>query len=85
MVQENGNEDKIINISFFPKYFDWFTVQSKSFNLLSKVISIDLVDLENVTQAARVIRGPDNTAVKRIAHVRTSLPNWRPNEIKSTA
>ena len=29
MEQENGNEDKIINISFFPKSFDWFTVQSK--------------------------------------------------------
>ena len=35
MEQENGNEDKIINMSFFPKFFDWFTVQSK-FQLAQK-------------------------------------------------
>ena len=33
MEKENGNEDKIINMSFFLKYFDWFTVQSKKFQL----------------------------------------------------
>ena len=29
MEQENGDEDKIINMPFFPKSFDWFTMQSK--------------------------------------------------------
>ena len=33
MEKENGNEDKIINMSFFLKYFDWFTVQSKKLQL----------------------------------------------------
>ena len=55
MKQENRNEDKIINMSFFPKYFDWFTVQSKKFQFAQKR-DIDLVDLENVTQASCVIQ-----------------------------
>ena len=29
MEQENGGEDKIINMPFFPKSFDRFTMQSK--------------------------------------------------------
>ena len=63
MGQENGNEDKIISMSFFPKYFDWFTVQSKKFQLAQQC-DIDLVDLGNVTQASHVIQGSDETCAQ---------------------
>ena len=51
MEQENGNENKIINMSFFSKY-----LIGKKFQLAQQC-DIDLVDLGNVTQASRVIRG----------------------------
>lgn len=48
MEQENGNEDKIVNMSFLPKYLDWLIVQFKK-KLLSNMIMILIVDLGNVT------------------------------------
>ena len=46
MKQENGNEDKIINVSSVPKYCDWFIAQSKKFQLAhDQQRDIDLVDL----------------------------------------
>ena len=60
MEQENRNEGKIINISFFAKSFDWFIVQRKKFQLAQQR-DIDLGEPGNVTQASCMIRGSDET------------------------
>ena len=60
MEQENRNEDKIINISFFPKSFDWFIVQSKKFQLAQRR-DIDLEEPGNVTQASCMTWGSNET------------------------
>ena len=52
MEQENGNENKIINMSFLSKYF----FIGKKFQLAHQR-DIASVDLGNLTQASRVIRG----------------------------
>ena len=67
MEQENENEDKIINMSFLQKYFDWLTVQSKKKKLPSNVTMILIVDLGNVTQASRMIQGSMRLASLQIS------------------
>lgn len=47
MGQGNGKEDWIISMSFIPKYFDWFTVQSKKLQLAQQC-DVDIVDVGNV-------------------------------------
>ena len=49
MGQGNVNEDRIINMSFIPKYFDWFIMQSKKLQLAQQC-DVDIVDVGNVTQ-----------------------------------
>ena len=39
MEQENVKEDKIVNMSFFPRYFDWFTMHNKKFQLIQQRVA----------------------------------------------
>ena len=52
-------------MDYVSKYFDWFTVQRKKFQVAQQR-DIDLVDLGNVTQASRVIRGSDEARVTEL-------------------
>ena len=62
-----------MNMSFFPKYFGWFTVQNKCQRVQQR--DTDLVDLGNITQASRVIRGSDDARAQCLRNETALLPS----------